>query len=76
MPENIKSALCRAQLLQADYILNNDESQVLRDSGVVEMAVGEAKKIFKQSKKLKTPVCERAMNELSRWLVSGQRISR
>jgi hypothetical protein len=76
LPEDLKAALCRAQILQAEYLLTNDENEALRDSGIIAISVGEAKQMFKSAIKYKGIIHKRAMVELSRWLIHGIRTSR
>lgn len=76
LPKELKEALCRAQIIQADYLLAKDEDDAQREKGVIEIAVGEAKKIFKNSKPYHSLIHKRALVELSRWIISGIRTSR
>ena len=76
LPEDLKAALNRAQVLQANHLLTSDENDDLRDSSVLSKTVGEAKIMFKAGIKHKGVVNSRAMQELTRWIISGKRIGR
>lgn len=76
LPQDLKDALCRAQLLQANYLLADDENEAMRESGIIGVTVGEAKNLYRAGIAHKGIINKRAMVELSRWLISGKRISR
>ncbi len=40
------------------------------------MSVGEAKQFFRTTRPLEGAVCKRAMKELSKWAVTGLRLTR
>jgi hypothetical protein len=76
LPVDLKDGLCRAQILQANYLLTIDENDELREAGVLSVAVGDAKQSMKAALKYKGLVHKRAMVELSRWLIHGIRTAR
>jgi acetolactate synthase small subunit len=68
--------LKRAQILQANKILTVDESEEHREKGISSITIGEAKQVYQMTKKIKTVIDKRAVAELSKWIVSGVRVSR
>ena len=76
LPQDLKTALCRAQILQANYLLTSHDGDVARDAGITSTTIGEAKQVYSTAIKYRGAVDKRAMQELSRWIVSGIRTSR
>lgn len=76
LPLDFKLAICRAQLIEADYLLGGDEIGDIRRSGLMSMTVGEAKQFFRPGKSVEGPICKRAYKEISRYVLSGVRIGR
>ena len=75
-PVPFVEALRRAQILEADLILNGDQIGDIRRDGLMSMTVGEAKQFFRPTKPLDLPVGKRTMKELAKWVLSRHRISR
>lgn len=74
---DMRAALARAQVLEADYLLGGDEVGDVRRAGVMSMTVGESSNFFRPSKPYEAAVCKRAMKELSKYTVPGNaRIAR
>lgn len=76
LPEELKAALRRAQILQADHILTDNEATANIDNGISAITVGDAKHVYQAAPKIRTLLSRRAMLELSKWLVTGARIGR
>lgn len=72
----VLKALCKAQLVEADEILNGDEISQARNSGLTSITVGESSQFFRGSKPLDLPVSPRALKFLERWLRFSARIRR
>lgn len=69
-------ALRKAQLIEADDVLNPDPVLAARRSGMSSNIAGEASQFFRSSKPLDMPICDRAMKYLQRWVRFGAVISR
>ncbi|MPS48546.1 hypothetical protein [Methylobacillus sp.] len=76
LPEEFKTALRRAQVLQADSILRTNEFQEYLEAGATDVTIGEARIVFNQVRKYEGQIDNRAMKELSRWVENRVRISR
>lgn len=76
MPVEFKAAVCRAQIIEADYLLGGDPYGEYRRAGVMSMTVGEAKQFFRPAKAIEGAVCARAMKELSKYILIRTRIAR
>lgn len=77
LPENFRAALRRAQVIEADYLmLGSNEVQTLRDKGVISVTVGESKHFFRDDKPMGGAICNRALKELTKWLLNRTRITR
>lgn len=76
LPVELKAALRRAQILQANHILTDDEATANIDNGIAAITVGDAKHVYQAKPKIRPPLNKRAMLELSKWLVTGVRIGR
>lgn len=76
LPADFKAALCRAQVIEADFLLGGDAAGDIRRSGVMSSTVGESSQFFRTTKPLEGAVCKRAMQELSRYVVVSKRIGR
>lgn len=77
LPEEYLSAVCRAQVIEADSILGGDEVEDIRRSGVISATVGESSQFFRNSvRPLELPLCRRAMKEIGRYLLSTRRVGR
>lgn len=73
---NLLKALKKAQLLEANEILNNDPAVNARRSGITSLTVGESTTIFRQGNPLNLPVCDKAIAHLQPWLRFSARIGR
>jgi hypothetical protein len=76
LPIELKEALRRAQILQANYLLKDDEATNNINDGIAAITVGDAKHVYQAKAKLKTLIDKRALLELSKWINSGVRIGR
>lgn len=76
LPTELKEALRRAQILQANHLLKDDEATNNINDGIAAITVGDAKHVYQAKPKLKTLIDKRALLELSKWIVSGVRIGR
>lgn len=76
MPKDFREAVCRAQVLEANYILGGDEIGDLRRAGIASLTVGEAKQFFRSTTALEGVVCKQAMKELARYVLTRTRIGR
>lgn len=77
MPAEFKAAICRAQVLEADFLLMpSDSVSAYRRDGLMSMTVGEAKQFFRPSKSIEGVVCKRAMKELSKYVLTRTRLTR
>ncbi len=69
----MRNALSRAQILEADFLLGGDEVGDIRRSGIMSATVGESSQFFRPAKPLEAAVCKRAMRELSAYILSPRR---
>lgn len=70
------NALRKAQLVEADEILNGDPVTLARRNGLLSMTVGESSQFFRSAKALEMPVSTRAAKYLERWLRFSARLVR
>lgn len=68
--------LKRAQLAEADEILQGDPVRKARQSGLISNTVGESSQFFRTAKPLELPVSPRALEHLQRWVRFGAKIGR
>lgn len=74
---DMRSALARAQVLEADYLLGSDEIGDIRRAGIMSATVGESSQFFRPGKPYEGTVCKRAAKELSKYMVTaGARLGR
>lgn len=77
LPDRFVQALCRAQVAEADTILNGaDAIEKKRIDGMTSDAVGESKQSFRASTPLRLPVSRRALGYLSYFVGFTKRIGR
>jgi len=76
LPEAMKRALRKAQIVEADYILGGDPEALRRAQGLVEERIGESSQKWTFRKGLTLPVCRRAMSYLGSWVNLSRRIGR
>lgn len=74
-PPFLKS-LKRAQLVEADDILNGDVVRKAREAGLISNTVGESSQFFRSAKPLETAVGKRALEELTYYIKFTARIGR
>jgi hypothetical protein len=68
--------LKKAQLVEADEILNGDPSIKARQRGLISETVGESSQFYRQGMPLDLPIAPAAMKYLQRWVRFGARIAR
>lgn len=69
-------ALCRAQVIEADYLLGGDEADGLRRSGIMSMTIGESSQFFRTTRPFEGAICRRAMKEIGQYIVRSIAIGR
>lgn len=68
MDSQFKTALRRAQLIEADFLLTDDPDAAMRSAGVINNKIGESSKTFVSTRASKSPICPRAMTVIARFL--------
>ena len=68
--------LRRAQVIEAEFILNMDPVSQARADGLSSITTGESSQTFRAGRPLELPVCAKAIAELQRWVRFGARINR
>ena len=76
LPTYFMDALRRAQVVEANEILGGDSIASRRRLGLVQDNVGESRQTFRASKPLELPVCARALQFLSRYVLMSLRTVR
>lgn len=76
LPVLMKTAVYRAQVMEADYILGNDDMDAIRSSGIISRAVGESTDVYVPTRPYAGPVCTRVLKELGRYIVHSKRVGR
>lgn len=76
LPTDMREAICRAQVIEADFLLGGDPVGDIRRSGVMSSTVGEASQFFRTSKPYEGPVCKRALQELGKYIAPIKRVGR
>lgn len=76
LPDSFLGALKIAQVLEADQILVTTDPTERRNQGLLSMTVGESSAMFRSGKPVRTPVCKRAFDYLSRFVRAGNFIGR
>lgn len=76
LPVEYLEALCRAQVIEADFLLGSDEAGDIRRSGIMSASVGESSQFFRPAKPYEGAVCKRALKELARYIDNTVRLCR
>lgn len=76
LPVQMKISLCRAQVMEAQAILEGDALMEARSRGVVSMTVGESSQFYGTSRPLDLGVTPRAIKEIGPWVDYSIRITR
>lgn len=76
LPYRFKNCLKMAQVAEADFLLGGDQTQLMRQSGVILETIGESKQMFRTAKALELPVSKRALKYLSQFVTFSKRIGR
>lgn len=77
MPVSFKEAVRRAQILEANFLLEpSDSVSAFRRDGLMSMTVGEAKQFFRPSAPIDGAVCKRAAKELSKYVLTRTMLTR
>jgi hypothetical protein len=75
-PDEFKQALRRAQLAEADVMLNGDPMGDMRESGIISETVGESKVFLRQIPSVRTAVSRAALKELRGFTFRSTRVGR
>ena len=67
LDEKMLAALSQAQVAEADHILSGDPAAESRANGLILDTIGEVKQMYRNSKPLKTPICRRALDYVSKY---------
>jgi hypothetical protein len=76
LPNRFIIALQKAQVAEADYILQPDPIEQRRQEGLVVESIGQTKQMFRGAKPLQLPACRKAMSYLSYFLTNTKMIGR
>lgn len=76
LPDDMKTALMRAQLVETAEIVAGDPFTEKRDAGIVSETVGESKMFFNNRPPLKFPVSRKSLKELEGYFYWDNRIAR
>lgn len=76
LPPRFKSALCKAQVVEADVLLGGDPTDDRRKDGLMLESIGEVKQMFRPGKPLDLPISKRALRYLSPFVSFSKRIGR
>lgn len=75
-PERFRSALKRAQILDANARIEGDAYSSQRDGGLLSESIGESSIMFRSVPPVKSTISDAAMSELSRWVTRKVVINR
>jgi len=75
-PEHFRTALMRAQLAEADILLQGDPVGEKRRAGIVSETIGESSMFFRQNPEVHLPISRAAMEHLAGYVYRDTRISR
>jgi hypothetical protein len=76
LPPAFRTACERAQVIEADDLLAGDLATEKRRAGITSETVGDATTMFTQVRPVRQLLCDRAMRELSRFVVKHTRLTR
>lgn len=78
LPVDFVQAIKRAQIIEADFLLNGGENpvDVKRRMGIVSETIGESSMFMRSARPLEQAVCRRAMKELAKYTVNRIRTTR
>lgn len=76
LDERFRSALCRAQVIEANARLGGTDVSDLRREGLMSATVGEVSQMFRPSKPLVLPISHRALQVLAGYITWSVRASR
>jgi hypothetical protein len=76
LPPRFRSALCRAQVAEADSILGGSPLDARRQEGLLLESVGEVKQMFRAGKPLDLPVSRRALRYLGPFVSMAKMLTR
>lgn len=72
----LRTALCRAQVAEADALLGGDPETERRNSGLVHETVGESTQSWRKSKPLELPVSKKALSYLAGFISMSRKMGR
>lgn len=75
-PKDFKLAIRKAQVLEANQILQGSEVEDKRRDGIISETIGESKMFFNSRIPIRLPVCRAAMNVLSKFIYKSNKIGR
>jgi hypothetical protein len=76
LPEQFLNAIRLAQVIEADSILGGNETEDLRESGLLSKTVGESSQMFRSGVAMKLPLSKRAYQVLKRYTMRNNKIGR
>lgn len=76
IPDEMKTALIRAQLVETAQIIAGDPLEDRREAGIVSETVGESKMFFNNRPPLKFPVSRKSLKELEGYFYWSNRLAR
>lgn len=76
LPDRFRGKLKQAQVVEADAILGGDPTGDRRKSGLIMEQVGETKQMYRSSRPIVMPICDRALGYLSEYTTMSKLIGR
>lgn len=78
LPVDFKNALKRAQVLEADFLLQGGDNpvDVKRRMGIISETIGESSMFMRSTKPIEQALCKRAMKELAKYILYRVRTTR
>lgn len=76
LPETFRSAICRAQVIEADEALNQFSIRRKRQEGLMSETIGESSMMFRPEKVLNVPLTRRSLTLLRPYLIWEMQVAR
>lgn len=76
LPPGFVKAIRKAQIAEANYILEGDSVESKERSGITSEKIGESMQTFKVAKKLQYPICSAAIMYISTYIVRSKKLGR
>jgi hypothetical protein len=76
LPADFKAALCRAQVIQANHLLGDNDVASKRSDGIISETIGESSTTYERGRQQVRSCCQRSSREVAKYTTPNPRLRR